>query len=41
MTSYNKMLGFIKKQFLDRTSIFIDFNKCKYVELYFNEQSRM
>ena len=27
--------------FFDRVSMFIDFNKHKFVELYFNEQSRM
>ena len=30
-----------KKCFFHRISIFIDFNKRKFVELYFNEQSRM
>ena len=32
-----KMFGFIKMCFFYRISIFIDFNKHKFVELYFNE----
>ena len=42
------MLGFIKECFSIECfskecffSIFIDFNKSKFVELYFNEESRM
>ena len=34
------MFGLIKKCFY-RISDFIDFNECKFVELYFNEQSTM
>ena len=40
MSYYNKCLGLLKSAFY-RISIFIDFNKRKFVELYFNEQSRM
>ena len=41
MTQNNKMLGFIKKCFFNWSKIFIAFNKSKYVELCFNEQSRV
>ena len=34
------LFGFIKKCFY-RISTFIDFNKSRFVKLYFNEQSRM
>ena len=34
------MFKFIKS-FFYRISVFIDFNKCKLVEFYFKEQSRM
>ena len=36
----NKIFGLVKK-FFYRVSIFIDFNKPKFVELYFYEQSIM
>ena len=35
-----KCLGLSKGVFY-RTGVFIDFNERKFVELYFNEQSRM
>ena len=41
MTQCHKMLGFIKRRFFYRISIFNEFNERKFVELYFNEQSRM
>ena len=37
---YHKMFRFFKGCFY-RISIFIDFNKREFVELYFNEQSRI
>ena len=36
-----KMFEFVKKVLFYRINGFIDFNKRKFIELYFNEQSRM
>ena len=42
MAKYNiKWKAWVYSGVFYRISIFIDFNKCEYVELYFNEQSRM
>ena len=40
-TQCNKMLGFVKKSVFCRINNFTKFHKRKFIELYFNEQSRM
>ena len=41
MTKCNKMFEFVKKKAFYRINNFIKFRERKFVELYFNEQSRM
>ena len=41
MTKCNTMFEFVKKCFFYRITIFFHVNERKFIELYFNEQSRM